>query len=98
MPRPCKRRRIRGSPNFSYFKPSGIRKMDLQELILSLEELESLRLQDFLNLEQEESAKRMEVSQSTFSRILSSARKKVSDALINGKAIRIEGGNYYIDN
>ena len=88
-PRPCKRRRIRGRPNSPYFKPAGIRKIDLEESILEPAEFEALRLKDLLGLDQEECSRRMEVSQPTFHRILQSARKKTADAIINGKAIRI---------
>ena len=89
MPRPLRRRRIRGKPNASYFKPAGIRMIELEETILSMPEFESIRLIDFLQTEQKEAAKQMQISQPTLSRILSSARKKISDAIINGKAIRI---------
>ena len=90
MPRPCKRRRIRGNPNSSFFKPAGIRKIDLETVNLALDEMEALRLKDFLNLDQNEASQMMEISQPTFHRLLLSARKKVTDAIINGKAIRIE--------
>ena len=94
MPRPCLRRRVRGRPNSSFFKPAGIPVRDLQEVILSVEEFEALRLKDVQGLDQTEAAKKMKVSQPTFFRLLDSSRKKVSDAIVNGKAIRIEGGNY----
>ena len=90
MPRPCIRRRIRGRPNSSYFKPAGIRTIDLEETSLSLDEFEAIRLIDFQESPQEEAAKKMKISQPTLSRILKSARKKLSDAIINGKAIKIE--------
>ncbi len=90
MPRPCKRRRIRGRPNAFYFKPAGMRKIELEECLLNVAEFEAIRLKDFLGLDQEECAKKMDVSQPTFHRIILSARKKISDAIINGKAIEIE--------
>jgi len=90
MPRPCIRRRVMGKPNSSYFKPSGIRMIELEETILSLSEFEAIRLIDFLETPQENAAKKMQVSQPTLSRILKSARKKISDSIINGKAIKIE--------
>ena len=90
MPRPCKRRRIRGRPNSSYFKPAGMMKIDLEETSLSLDEFEAIRLIDFQEKAQEEAANKMQISQPTLSRILKSARKKLSDAIINGKAIKIE--------
>jgi len=89
MPRPCKRRRIRGRPNSSYFKPAGIRKINLEETSLSLDEFEAIRLIDFQETPQEEASKKMQISQPTLSRILKSARKKISDSIINGKAIKI---------
>lgn len=69
---------------------------DLTEVILSIEELEAIRLKDLLGLEQEACAEKMGVSRPTYHRILSSARAKVADALVNGKAIRVEGGNYQV--
>ncbi len=90
MPRPCKRRRIHGRPNSSYFKPAGIRLIELEETVLTMPEFEAIRLIDLENLEQERAAQQMQVSQPTLSRILKQARKKIADALTNGKAIKIE--------
>jgi uncharacterized protein len=89
MVRPFARRRIRGRPNSSYFKPKGIPISQLEEINLSLDEFEAIRLIDFKELSQEEACKKMEISQPTLSRILKSARKKLSDSIINGKAINI---------
>jgi predicted DNA-binding protein (UPF0251 family) len=66
----------------------------LEEVSLSVEEAEAIRLKDLEGLEQEECAEKMNVSRPTFHRVLGSARRKVADALLNGKAIRIEGGNF----
>ncbi|MCK5624250.1 DUF134 domain-containing protein [Candidatus Pacearchaeota archaeon] len=90
MPRPCKRRRVRGRPNSSYFKPAGIPINSLKESILTLDEFEAIRLIDLEEVSQEKAADKMQISQPTLSRILKSARKKISDSLINGKAIKIE--------
>ncbi|MFA5839003.1 MAG: DUF134 domain-containing protein [Candidatus Paceibacterota bacterium] len=90
MPRPCKRRRIRGNPNSNYFKPAGIPIRELNEVELDISEFEAIRLKDLEGLEQEECAKKMNISQPTFHRIISSARKNIADAIINGKAIKIE--------
>ena len=90
MPRPCKQRRVMGKPNSSYFKPAGIRMNELEEIGLSLPEFEAIRLIDFEGIPQTEAGIKMHVSQSTLSRILSSGRKKIADAIINGKAIKIE--------
>lgn len=68
----------------------------LEEVSLGIDEVEALRLKDLLALEQDECAKRMNLAQSTFQRILTAARNKVSKAIIEGKAMRIEGGNYLV--
>jgi predicted DNA-binding protein (UPF0251 family) len=81
-------------PDVTYFKPAGIPLGSLEEVRLSLEEAEALRLKDIEGLEQEQGAKKMNVSRPTFQRILASARKKIADALLNGKAVKIEGGNF----
>jgi len=94
MPRPRRCRRIRFMPGVTYFKPAGVRLIDLGEVVLNVDEYEAVRLIDFENIEQSEAGKKMKISQPTLSRLLKGARKKISDALINGKAIRIEGGNY----
>lgn len=89
MPRPCIRRRIRGNPNSNYFKPAGIPIKVLEEVTLDLSEFEAIRLIDFREIPQETASKQMGISQPTLSRILKSARKKISDSIINGKAIKI---------
>ncbi|SFS05336.1 DUF134 domain-containing protein [Anaeromicropila populeti] len=94
MPRPTKWRKIENIPAIPYFIPAETDVTELPENILKLEELEALRLKDLEGLEQEECAAKMEVSRPTFQRILLSAREKVADSLVNGKVIRIEGGNF----
>jgi len=89
MVRPCIRRRVRGRPNSSYFKPAGIRMIELEETILTLPEFEAIRLVDLNEVPQEEAGRDMQISQSTLSRILKSGRKKIADAIVNGKAIKI---------
>ena len=89
MPRPRMRRRVRGKPGSSYFKPAGIRMIELEETVLELSEFEAIRLIDHKKVEQDEAAQKMNISQPTLSRILKSAREKIADAMINGKAIRI---------
>jgi len=89
MPRPCIRRRVRGRPNSSYFKPAGIRMIELEETILTMPEFEAIRLVDLKEIPQEKAGKQMQISQSTLSRILKSGRKKIADAIVNGKAISI---------
>lgn len=90
MPRPCKRRRIRGRPSSYYFKPAGIRKRELEQISLSADEFEAVRLKDFKELEQSECATKMNISQPTFHRLLLCARKKLAEAVVEGKAIEIE--------
>ncbi len=88
-PRPRIRRRVRGRPNSSYFKPAGVPLKNLGESTLTMPEFEALRLIDSLETTQEEAARKMEVSQPTLSRILKSARKKLSTAIVEGSAIKI---------
>ena len=96
MPRPRLCRRVYFNPSVTYFKPRGVRLRDLNESILTIDELESVRLKDLEGLEQETAAKKMNISQPTFHRLILSARRKISDALINGKAIKFEGGDFRI--
>jgi predicted DNA-binding protein (UPF0251 family) len=90
MPRPRLCRKIRFEPNVTYFKPQGVPLRFLEVVELTAEEVEALRLKNIKDLEQTEAAKKMNTSQSTFQRILSSAYKKISKALIEGKAIKIK--------
>lgn len=92
MSRPCSSRRIAGRPGATCFKPQGIPACELEELALSLDEFEALRLADLDGLYQAEAAERMGVSRATFARIVEAARRKVADALVHGKSLRIEGG------
>jgi predicted DNA-binding protein (UPF0251 family) len=89
MVRPLKPRRVLFDPDVVYFKPRAVPLSLLDEVELGIDELEALRLCDHKNLEQTEAARKMKISQSTLQRILSSARKKVAEALIEGKAIKI---------
>jgi len=89
MPRPKLRRRINFNPNITYFKPQGVPMRELELVELSMEELEAYRLRHIKDLDQEEAAMEMHTSQSTYQRILYSAYKKIADALIGGKAIKI---------
>ena len=89
MPRPRLCRRICFSPTARYFKPQGIPLRFLEEVELSLEEMEAIRLKNVQGLEQTEAALKMKTSQSTFQRILASAYKKIAEALVEGKAIKI---------
>lgn len=92
MIRPLKLRCIFREPDATYFKPRGIPLRELQCVTLTLDEAEALRLKDLEDMEQKAAAKKMAISQSTFQRILVSAHRKIADALVCGKAIKIEGG------
>ncbi|HHY11179.1 MAG TPA: DUF134 domain-containing protein [Firmicutes bacterium] len=96
MPRPTKPRWVEFVPCVTYFKPAGVPMSQLAEVTLGVDEAEAIRLKDYVGLEQEECAIRMNLAQSTFQRILTEARGKVAQALVNGKALRIEGGNYLV--
>ncbi len=98
MPRPRLCRRVHFNPSIIYFKPRGVKLRELDEVILTIDELESVRLKDLDGLDQANAAKKMNISQPTFHRLILSARKKISDALIKGKAIKIEGGNFKLFN
>lgn len=90
MPRPHKRRNIRGKPNSNYFKPAGIPLKEIEEIDLTMPEFEAIRLIDSQQIPQEQAAEKMHISQPTLSRILKSGRKKISEAITKGKAIKIE--------
>jgi len=92
VPRPHKRRFVRAEPNVSYYKPRGIPIGTIDEVVLNVDEYEALRVKDHLDLPQKEAAQQLKISQPTLHRILKSAHSKVADALVNGKALRIEGG------
>ena len=94
MPRPRKCCRVAFLPGVTFFKPAGIPLKLLEEVNLTVDEAEALRLKDVEGLEQAPGAARMNISRPTFQRILASARGKVADAVLNGKAMRIEGGNF----
>lgn len=96
MPRPRLCRRVGFQPDVTYFKPAGMRIFGLEKITLTIDELETIRLKDLQELDQRQSAKKMNISQPTFHRLILSARKKIADALINGKAIKIEGGHFKI--
>jgi len=92
MPRPKKPRFVSGYPTLTAFIPEGVPVAG--EVSLSVEELEAIRLSDFEGLDQESAANLVEVSRQTYGRILARARHCISEALITGKALRIEGGDY----
>jgi predicted DNA-binding protein (UPF0251 family)/predicted Fe-Mo cluster-binding NifX family protein len=93
MPRPTCPRSVGFLPGVTYFKPAGVKIAELKEVVLGHDEIEAVRLKNLEGLSQEEAAKQMSVSQPTLHRLLASAYEKMSDAIVNGKALRIEGGN-----
>jgi uncharacterized protein len=90
MARPKKCRCIGCSPNSSYFKPKGIPLFHLEEVRLNLDEIEAIRLADYEGLYHQDAAARMKISRQTLERILNEARRKVAEALIQGKALKLE--------
>lgn len=92
MVRPRLQRKVSGEFSATYFKPAGIPVRELQTINLTVDELEAVRLTDLEELYQADAAEKMNVSRQTLGNILKSAHKKIAEALIQGKAIRIEGG------
>ena len=92
MPRPPKYRSISRHPGVCYFKPTGVPQNILQHINLTIDELEAIRLSDLLGLNQADAALQMNVSRATFGRIITKARNKIANALVNGMAIEITGG------
>ena len=90
MPRRKKCRMIGEMPGVLFFKPRGIPTSDLEIVELSMDELEAIKLKDMVGLDQEECAEKMGISRPTFHRILTKARRKIADAMINGKAIKLD--------
>jgi len=94
MVRPRKIKIVNFEPDVTYFKPRAVPLSQLKEVNLTIDELETLRLSNLKRMSQADSAKKMKIHQSTFQRTLLRAREKITDALVNGKAIKIHGGEY----
>ena len=92
MVRPFKLRKVCCSPGVDYFKPRGIPLQILEEVKLTMDEFEAIRLADLDGLYQETAARKMNISRQTFGNIIAAAHKKIADFLVNGKSLRIEGG------
>jgi predicted DNA-binding protein (UPF0251 family) len=92
MPRPFCCRRVGFNPRFNYFKPRGIPTDQLQEIVMTLDETEAIRLADLNGMYQEQAAECMNISRPTFGRIIESAHRKIAGALIEGKVLKIEKG------
>ncbi len=95
MPRPKNNRIVHEPPRFSVFKPVGLRSADTEQISFSLDEFEAIRLADQQGLSHAEASDEMEISRSTFTRLIEQARKKIADFLINGRLLVIEGGNIH---
>ena len=96
MPRPCKSRRICAMPGASSFAPKGRQTPEAEVIIMTLDEYETIRLVDHLGYTQEEAAASMDVARTTVQAIYESARRKLAQALCEGKELRIGGGNYIL--
>jgi uncharacterized protein len=97
MSRPPCCRHVAGKPVSAVFKPAGVPACDLEVVTVTLDEFEAIRLADIGGLYQEQAALRMRVSRATFGRIIESAHRKIADALVNGKTLKIEGGTVQVD-
>ncbi len=95
MARIKKQRIVDSPPLFSTYKPAGIMRSELQQLPLALDEYEAIRLADYQGMDHAEAAAEMEISRSTFSRLIEEARKKMAQFLIEGRELYIEGGNIH---
>lgn len=98
MARPKKWRKVCFLPESNLFGPLKARTGEIQCVVMSVDQYETIRLIDWEGLTQEECAAQMHVARTTVQRIYSIARKKIADALVNGKAIKIEGGEYELCN
>jgi len=98
MPRPQDNRIVHEPPLFSEFKPTGVRGRNLEQILLTLDEFEAFRLADSIGLSHAEAADEMEISRSTFTRLIEKARKKIADFIIQGKLLTIEGGRIHFRN
>ena len=96
MPRPCKRRRICALPRCGRFGPMEGNGEDRQEIVMTVDEFESIRLIDLEGLNQESCAERMNVARTTAQAIYNSARAKLAECLVNGRELRISGGEYVL--
>ncbi|MFH2074501.1 MAG: DUF134 domain-containing protein [Pseudomonadota bacterium] len=97
MTRPKCCRHVAAMPEKTCFQPKGMTSSSLDEVLLTLDEYEALRLADLEGLYQKQAAVRMKISRQTFGRIIESAHRKVADVLVNGKALKIEGGDVSVE-
>ena len=90
MPRKKCFRHVTGNPKVTYYKPAGIPLRELDEVVLTMDEFEAIRLADLEKHYQEQAAEKMQISRQTFGRILTEAHQKIAEALVHGKAVKIE--------
>ncbi len=95
MPRPKKCRIVKEPPQYLRFKPAGLRSQQLETVTLSIDELEAVRLADYKQMDHTQAAEQMEISRSTFTRLLDKAHQKVAGFLLEGKALEIDGGQIH---
>ncbi len=98
MPRPKSNRIVYEPPLYTEFKPVGARGRSLAQILLSIDEFEAVRLADYVGLSHEEAADEMEISRSTFSRLIDKARRKIAEFFFQGKLLTINGGNVHFRN
>lgn len=96
MPRPRKRRRVCGLPKTRTFGPAGIERGMMPPLTMTVEEYEAVRLMDREGLTQDQCARQMDVARTTVQRIYAEARQKIATALVDGRQLIIEGGDYVV--
>lgn len=95
MPRPKRRRRVCAMPQSGGFMPMGIPAQSMP-VVMTVDEYETIRLIDLEEMTQEQCAVQMAVARTTVTGIYDSARKKLADAVVNGKRLVIQGGNYLL--
>jgi len=95
MPRNKMQRMVHRPPLYTEFKPVGVRRLSLDSIELSIDEYEAIRLADNLGMNHNEAAEEMEISRSTFTRLIEKARKKIAEFIIDGKQLQIDGGNIH---
>ncbi len=98
MARPKNNRSVFEPPLYKIFAPQGGERIPLEQVRISLDEFEAVRLADYSGLSHEEASESMKISRSTFSRLIEKARKKTADLVINGKQLIIEGGSVHFRN
>ncbi|MFX1483589.1 MAG: DUF134 domain-containing protein [Promethearchaeota archaeon] len=97
MPRRKQHRFVRREPIISVYKPAGVPAKELEEILITVDEFEAIRLADYEGMNQREACTVMKISQPTFNRILASARNKIAQGIVEGNVLRIEGGRYVLE-